>query len=232
MNLDPAIFKRRFEYLLEDPQLADFEVEKQLVWCNEHRHFIASVATNHSLLTLAARLLRGSGILPSAGISYPLGGLPLELAIHEAQEAIRLGARQVELVLPAGRMRGGEMDAVQGEIQEFCSQVGHDCAVILVANLALLENEQKAWSARLASRLGVSLRTNTGYDTFDTIEDIRLVCQAGKSKLAITACGGVNTAERAIDLLQAGAAIIATSQLPSVIEGIETLVRYQKKERS
>ena len=229
MNLDADFFKRRFEYLLDEPQHSYRSIHEKLGWCIDQKLYIDTVLVSSGYLSLAAHLLEGTGIRTAAGISYPLGSLPIELAIHEAQEDILEGAQQVELVLPAGRIRGGEQTTVQSEVQEFCECLGPVTTISLVANLALLDYSEKTWCMLLAARLGVGLRTNTGYESNESIADILLAHQTVQNDLVVTACGGVNTAELAIDLMQAGATRIATFQLPEVITGLEYLIQMRKE---
>lgn len=220
MKIDPTIFRRRFEYNLSVQPLSDHVLEQHLDWCLERASFLHAVAFNPSQISLGAHRLAGSGILPAAGDNFPLAGLAPVMAQHEAREALRQGARQLDVVLPVGRLRSRELEAVQNETQELAALVQPPARLVLVAALAHLDEPLNRWCARLAASLGAALRTGSGYEPPASPDDVRIILDEAPA-LEVVACSGVSTLAGARGLLQSGVTRIATDDLPALLKGLE-----------
>lgn len=234
MNLEPALFARRFEVSLAEPQASDNDLIRFLQWCLLNQDFIAAVAVNHTQLDLASTFLRDSSIRLAADIAFPLGGLPVELKIFQAKEATRLGAQQLNIVMPLEYLRANDFENAQDEVRavvEAARRSGSTC-INLIPNIHFLNIEQSQASVQIAHDLSVGLRTNTGYDHAVCSADLEGLRAIGGANLMITACGGVTTAEQAIDLIHAGANFIAVSELLSILADFQALLRFISQVRT
>src|SRR5690606_31242876 len=73
--------------------------------CAEARaHGFATVCVNGSQVALAARLLAGSAVRPIAVVGFPLGATTTEAKAFEAADAVRNGAREIDMVLAIGAL--------------------------------------------------------------------------------------------------------------------------------
>src|SRR5512142_2212256 len=100
----------RIDHTLLKPEATPAQVEKL---CDEARSYVfASVCVNPIFVPLAARLLEGSPVLVCTVIGFPLGATLTGAKVAETNLAIDAGAREIDMVIPVGLLKGGEYAAV------------------------------------------------------------------------------------------------------------------------
>ena len=77
------------------------------------RYRFACVMVNPVWAATAVRLLAGTGVPVGAAIGFPLGASLVSTLRQEAAALIRLGARELGMVLPIGHLKSGNHQAVQ-----------------------------------------------------------------------------------------------------------------------
>jgi deoxyribose-phosphate aldolase len=80
-----------------------------------------SVMVNPGYLAYALSLVRGSGVLAGTVIGFPLGATTTPAKLAEAAEALKLGARELDMVINIGALKSGERDRVESEIRALSS---------------------------------------------------------------------------------------------------------------
>ena len=76
------------------------------------RYRCASVVVNPVWTAAAVSLLAGSGVPVGAVIGFPFGASLVSTLRQEAAALIRLGARELDMVLPIGQLKSGNHHAV------------------------------------------------------------------------------------------------------------------------
>ena len=113
--------------------------------CREARqHKFYSVCVNPTWVSLARRLLEGSGVKVCCVVGFPLGAQPPETKAMEARAAIRQGAKEIDMVMNVGTLKSGDDALVLRDIcsvVEACRDGSAKCKVIL--ETSLLTNEEK-----------------------------------------------------------------------------------------
>ena len=66
---------------------------------------------------LAAELVRGTKVKVCTVIGFPLGATLSQVKIYEAEEAIKLGAQEVDMVINIGALKSGQDDVVESDIR-------------------------------------------------------------------------------------------------------------------
>src|SRR3990172_10270549 len=85
--------------------------------CFEARkHGFASVCVNHTWVELCADLLKGSGVPVCTVIGFPLGATPTDVKVFEAQQAIREGASELDMVINVGAVKSRDYELVERDI--------------------------------------------------------------------------------------------------------------------
>ncbi|HEU0122803.1 MAG TPA: deoxyribose-phosphate aldolase, partial [Bryobacteraceae bacterium] len=86
--------------------------------CAEARTYgFASVCVNSGWVSLVARELRGAAVKTCTVVGFPLGAMTTAAKVFEAEEAIRCGATEVDMVLAVGLLRAEEELAVEKDIR-------------------------------------------------------------------------------------------------------------------
>lgn len=176
----------------------------------------ASVCVNSVYVPLAAKLLKGSDVLVCTVVGFPLGAMSTAAKAFETEQAVRDGAREVDMVIPVGLLKAGEDKTVLADIKAVVQASG-DAKVKVIIETCLLTDDEKRRVCAMCREAGADfVKTSTGFSTGGaTVEDIRLMKDA--SGLLVKASGGVRTLDDALKMIEAGADRIGASASADII---------------
>src|ERR1700680_1711599 len=190
--------------------------------CQEAAAFdFASVCINPWNVPLAAELVRGTKVKVCTVVGFPLGATLPQVKIYEAQEAIQLGAQEIDMVINIGALKSGQDDVLESDIRgvvEASHRGGAICKVIL--ETALLTDEEKIRGSAAAKRAGADfVKTSTGFSTAGaTAEDVALMRAVVGSEMGVKAAGGVRSFEDLKKMVRAGATRVGASASVKIME--------------
>lgn len=182
----------------------------------------ATVCVNSRFIPLAARILAGSSVKPIAVVGFPLGAASTASKAFETREAIREGAREIDMVIAIGALKEKDDTYVARDIREVVqASQGHPVKVIL--ETSLLTNEEKVRACSLAKDAGASfVKTSTGFSSGGaTVDDIALMRKTVGPEMGVKASGGIRTREDAIKMIQAGANRIGASSSVAIVKNTD-----------
>jgi deoxyribose-phosphate aldolase len=153
-------------------------------------------------------------------VGFPNGYSAPEVKVFEAEDAIRAGADEIDMVISLGLAKAGDWEGVLNEIRAVkASCKGRILKVIVEA--CQLTQEEKIAACRVVSMSGADfIKTSTGFSTGGaTVEDVKLFRQQLSPDVRIKAAGGIRTFAQAEAMLQAGADRIGASSLVALARG-------------
>jgi deoxyribose-phosphate aldolase len=211
-HADDPLMAGWIDHTLLKPEATPAQIEQL---CREALEFkFAAVCINPIYVDLCARLLNGSSVKVCTVIGFPLGATPTRVKVAEARVCLELGAVEIDMVLPVGLLRAGELEAVYDDIQSVC-QVGHaqNALVKVIFENALLDNTQKITACLLCLKAGVDfVKTSTGFGPGGaTLADVELMRRVVGPGIGVKAAGGVRTLADARAFLAAGATRLGSS---------------------
>ncbi|GAA1806224.1 deoxyribose-phosphate aldolase [Nesterenkonia flava] len=177
-------------------------------------HGFASVCVNPRWVPLVAAELAGSEVRTCTVIGFPLGASTTHTKVAEAQEAVELGADEIDMVIDIAAANAGQSAELQAQIAAVAAVVHASGALLkVIIETALLTQEAKELACRAAEAAGADfVKTSTGFAGGGaTVEDISLMHRLVGGRLGIKASGGVRTYEDAVALLNAGATRLGAS---------------------
>lgn len=185
--------------------------------------FVA-VCINPAWVALASNRLRTSGVTVASVVGFPLGANTPEIKVMEARRALRDGAREIDMVINIGALKGGEHELVQRDIagvSDACREVGARNKVIIEA--AFLTDEEKVVACRLAQLAKAHfVKTSTGFGPGGaTVFDVALMREVVGTKMGVKAAGGIHTADEVREMITAGATRIGASAGVRIVSGEE-----------
>ncbi len=184
--------------------------------CAEARtHGFYSVCVNPSRVAQAAKELSGSGVETCGVVGFPLGANTARLKLLETEQALRDGARSIDIVMNIGLLRDGSRQAVLSELRQAQALVGKDGTLKVIIEAALLSPEQKHTATEIVVASGAAfIKTSTGTipNGGAKIEDVQLMRAVAGDALRIKASGGISDLPLALALLAAGADRLGTSR--------------------
>jgi len=190
--------------------------------CREAVRFgFASVCINPWNVPLAAELVRGTKVKVCTVIGFPLGATLSQVKIHEAEEAIKLGAQEVDMVLNIGALKSGQDDVVESDIRGVVEAAHRGAAICkVIFETSLLTIEEKVRAALASKRAGADfVKTSTGFSTGGaTAEDVALMRALVGAGIGVKASGGVRTFDDLKKMVCAGATRIGASASIKIME--------------
>jgi deoxyribose-phosphate aldolase len=196
--------------------------------CREALQFrFASVCVNSAFVKQVAEALRDSPVKTCVVVGFPLGANLSVVKLDEAREAVEHGAQEIDMVIHIGGLKGGDDAAVRSEIESL-SRLVHERRAILkvILETALLSEEEKVRACRAAREAGADfVKTSTGFSTSGaTIGDVQLMRREVGREMGVKASGGVRTLDDLLNMVDAGATRIGTSNGVKIIE--EALAKF------
>ena len=200
------------DHSLMKPETTRQQVESL---CEEAvRYRFASVMVNPVWASSAVSALAGTGIPVGAAIGFPLGASLVSTLRQEAAALIRLGIRELGMVLPIGQLKSGNYQAAQHAIHAAVS-VAHHHGAILKVNLetCLLTMQEKLLASEIAIQADADfINTATGFASGGaTPGDVALIRGVAGARCGVKAAGRIRTLAAVRALLEAGANRIGSS---------------------
>ena len=183
--------------------------------CFEARKYhFATVCVNPTNVKLCAELLQGSDVKVCSVIGFPLGATPTEVKVFETLNAIKDGAKEIDMVINIGALKSGDNELVARDIREVV-KAAHDAGDILkvIIEAALLTDDEKVVACLLAKEAGADyVKTSTGFSSGGaTVHDVELMRRTVGPAIGVKAAGGIHTREEAEAMVAAGATRIGAS---------------------
>lgn len=189
--------------------------------CREAREFeFAAVCVNPSYVALAASQLGDSPVKVATVVGFPLGATMTAVKRFEAAEALRLGAREIDMVLNVGALKSGDRNLVLSDIREVAETVHSKSALLkVILETGLLTDEEKTTACKLCVEAGADfVKTSTGFlGGGATVADVALMRRMVGPEIGVKASGGIRTADDCRAMITAGANRIGTSSGVKII---------------
>ncbi|MFZ5445033.1 MAG: deoxyribose-phosphate aldolase [Myxococcota bacterium] len=196
--------------------------------CEEAKKYgFATVCVNSINVGTAARVLKGSNVLPIAVVGFPLGaGIPSAKAF-ETREAVRCGAREIDTVINIGALKSRDYALVQKDI-EVVVNAAKPYPVKVILETSQLNNEEKIIACALSKAAGAAfVKTSTGFAGGGaTPEDVALMRRIVGEDVGVKASGGVRSTEDALKMISAGANRIGASASVAIVTGGKSNAKY------
>ena len=189
--------------------------------CDETiRYRFACVMVNPVWVPIAVEMLSGTGIPVGAVIGFPFGASLVSTFRQEAAALARLGAKDLDMVIPIGQLKSGNHHAVQHTVHAAATVAHHHGAVLkVILETAMLTVEEKLRGSELAIQAGADfIKTSTGFGGGGaTVADVSLMRGVAGGRCGVKASGGVRTLADVKKMLEAGANRIGTSASVSIV---------------
>jgi len=191
------------------------------------KHGFATVCVNSSFVGTAARVLAGSTTVPIAVVGFPLGAALPSAKAFEAREAVRCGAREIDMVINLGALKAKDYALVLGDIQKVV-EASRPHPVKVILETSQLSTEEKIAACALAKAAGAAfVKTSTGFSSGGaTAEDVALMRKVVGEDVGVKASGGIRSAEDAMKMIQAGANRLGASASVAIVSGQKSNAKY------
>ena len=203
---------RLIDHTLLKPESTKDDILKVVEEAKQY-HF-ATVMVNPYWISMVAPLLEGTDVLPACVIGFPLGANTKAVKVFDTKDAIANGAKEIDMVINIGELKGGNDAYVIDEIKAVKEACGNLCLKVIIETCLLTEEEKIRATKDVVSAGADFVKTSTGFSTAGaTVEDVRLMKQGTEgSKTLVKAAGGVRNHDDLVAMVEAGASRIGTSK--------------------
>ena len=184
------------------------------------RYRFACAMVNPVWVSTAVGVLSGTGVPVATVIGFPLGASLVSTLRQEAVALTRLGARELDMVIPIGQLKSGNHNAVHHAIQGAAAVAHHHGALIkVILESCLLTVEEKLRASEIAIQAGADfIKTSTGFGTGGaTVADVAMMRGVAGGRCGVKASGGIHTLAQARTMLEAGANRIGASASVAIL---------------
>lgn len=159
-------------------------------------------------------------------IGFPNGYSTTGAKCFEAEDAVKNGAGEVDMVINIGWLKDRRYDDLLGEIKAVRAAVdGVKSGVILkvIIETCLLTDEEKIKMCEIVSASGADyIKTSTGFSKGGaTFDDVKLFADHVAEHLKIKAAGGISSLEDAEKFISLGASRLGTSRIVKIVKSQE-----------
>ncbi|UCG49972.1 MAG: deoxyribose-phosphate aldolase [Phycisphaerales bacterium] len=210
---------KMIDHSLLRPELTQQDIRRGCDIAKKYK--VATVCCAPSEVAQVAQLLKGSGVKTTTVIGFPHGYSKTQTKVFEAEQAIRDGAVELDMVLNIGRLLSGDYDYVSNDIRQVV-ELAHRSGVLVKVILEnhYLTDEQKKTACRICEEAGADfVKTSTGFAGGGaTLEDLRLMRESVSQKVQVKAAGGVRDLQMALKVREVGCTRFGATKTETIME--------------
>jgi deoxyribose-phosphate aldolase len=219
MPLTRAQLARYIESVVLKPEATRQEI---VTLCqNAVQYNFVTACVHGCYVSLAKSIVRGTttGVIAPAG--FPFGANTTATKVFEAQDAIRNGVDEIDMMMFMGAFKDKEYGLVMDDIQAVV-KAAEGRVVKVIIEAALLSGEEKVKACQLAVEAGASfVKTSTGNALAGaTVEDIRLMRQTVGNRCGVKASGGITKLAETLAFIEAGATRVASRTAVEILTSL------------
>lgn len=187
----------------------------------------ASVCIPPAFVSQASEYLDGR-VAVCTVIGFPNGYQTTEVKCFEAENAIKNGADEIDMVIHVGKLHEKKYAEILDEISKIKAICGNHILKVIIET-CMLSEEEKIQMCRIVSKSGADyIKTSTGFSTGGaTFEDIELFAKHVEGHVKIKAAGGIKSFDDAERFISLGADRLGTSRLVSIMKSEDkTMSQY------
>lgn len=194
--------------------LKPIATERQIIkLCEEAKtHNFYSVCINSCYVAIAKQALLNSSVKICTVVGFPFGAMSTEAKVFEAEQAIKDGADEIDMVMNIGFLKSRNYLAVFKDIDAVKKAIGETTLKVILEISELSKNEVvKACDICIDANADF-VKTSTGFSKSGaTLTAVKIMKKTVKNKAKIKASGGIKTAASALKYIEAGVDRIGAS---------------------
>jgi deoxyribose-phosphate aldolase len=198
--------------------------------CSEAKKYsFASVCVNPGYVSLCSSFLAGTNVRVCTVVGFPLGATTTEVKKFETEQAIKNGATEIDMVINVGRLKQGDIDYFEKDINEVVQTAKRNAALCkVIIETALLTDEEKVKACLICKKAGADfVKTSTGFSKGGaTVGDVALMKYVVGSKIGVKASGGIRSKEDAEAMIASGADRIGASASVKIVTSEKAKTNY------
>ncbi len=189
--------------------------------CNEAKqNQFYAVCVSSCYVALAKQLVSKSPVKVCSVVGFPLGSTSTQAKVFEAEQAVKDGADEIDMVINIGLMKSKNYVAVFKDISDVKTAIGKIPLKVILEISELSKNEIiKACEICMDAKADF-IKTSTGFSKSGaTLTAVKIIKKTVRNQAKIKASGGISDYETAVKYIDAGADRIGTSSGLAILSG-------------
>lgn len=171
-----------------------------------------SVCINPCHIPLAKQKLSHSSVKICTVVGFPLGANSSAVKAFEAQQAIKEGAEEIDMVINIGWAKSQQWQKLEQDI----AMVKQACGAVplkVILETCLLTQAEIINVCEICRALKVAfVKTSTGFSQGGaTVDDVKLMKSIVGEQVGVKASGGIRDKQTALAMIEAGASRLGAS---------------------
>jgi deoxyribose-phosphate aldolase len=214
-----ADVSKMIDHSLLNPTLTFEALQKGLAISKAYD--VASVCIMPFALAWCRGELEGTDVNASTTIGFPHGGQVTAIKVAEAEQAIRDGGQELDMVVNISKVLSGAWSYVREDILAVL-EVTHGAGqkIKVIFENCYLDDAQKVQLCEICGELGADwVKTSTGYGTGGaTFEDLRLMREHSPANVQVKAAGGVRDLDKLLDVRALGVSRVGATATAAMMD--------------
>lgn len=219
MNFTYGQIAKLIDHSLLQPSLTDTQLEEG---CRVAlKYDVASVCIKPYYLARAVTLLANSMVKASTTIGFPHGSQTTRAKLAELQEALELGAQELDVVVNIGKVLSADWTFVASEVAALVEMTHARGQVIkVIFENSYLEDVHKIRLCEICAEVRADfIKTSTGYSEGGaTLHDLQLMRRHSPPFVQIKAAGGVRTLDKLLEVRELGVSRVGASRTAEMLD--------------
>ena len=210
---------KMIDHSLLNPSLSESQLEEGCRLAVDYD--VASVCILPYFLSRCADLLKDSTVKASTTIGFPHGGHTTQIKLAEAEQALRDGGEELDMVINISKALSGDWDYVHDEIKAIADLTHeHEQKLKVIFENCYLNDEQKIRLCEICGKIGVDwVKTSTGYGSSGaTIEDLKLMRRYSPEHVQVKAAGGIRDIDKLLEVRALGVTRVGASRTKDILD--------------
>jgi len=210
---------KMIDHSLLNPSLSESQLEEGCRLAVDYD--VASVCILPYFLSRCAELLKDSTVKASTTIGFPHGGHTTQIKLAEAEQAIRDGGEELDMVINISKALSGDWDYVHDEIKAIADLTHeHEQKLKVIFENCYLNDEQKIRLCEICGKIGVDwVKTSTGYGSSGaTIEDLKLMRRYSPEHVQVKAAGGIRDIDKLLEVRALGVTRVDATRTKDILD--------------
>ena len=165
-------------------------------------------------------------IYVGAPVGFPGGAHKTEVKVLEAQELVKDGVQEMDIVMNVGKFKNKEYDYVAKELAAVLAVAPDYVKTKVILEINCLTDEEMLRACEMVIDSGADfIKTSTGFSKGGaTREDVKLMRANCPASVKVKAAGGISSLKDAEDFIELGAERLGTSRIVKLAMELENEV--------
>jgi len=164
------------------------------------------VSVMQCFIPYTKNLIIDTNIRLIGNVSFPSGSDTTSIKIQQAQEMVKAGCDEIDLVMNIGMLRSGRLSEVENDIRSV-AKVVNPLPLKVIIEIMYLSEQEVRHACRICINSGAAfVKTGTGWaDRGTTLKDVKLIKSIVGDQIKIKASGGIRNVETLVEMYKEGA---------------------------